>query len=67
MHIATGEAQFTLGLFELYLIGNIDAANAYVSSAQISYESQLGPDHPSAMHVILCLEMIGLKLRGCRP
>ena len=66
VHIATGEAQFTLGLFELYLIGNIDAANAYVSSAQISYESQLGPDHPSAIHVILCLEMIALKLRGCR-
>lgn len=63
VHIATGEAQFTLGLFELYLIGNIPAAGSYVSAAQRSYESQLGADHPSAVHVATCLEMISLKMQ----
>jgi tetratricopeptide (TPR) repeat protein len=61
VHIATGEAQFTLGLFELYLMGNITAASAYISSAQRSYESQLGSDHPSAVHVTSCLDMLSAK------
>ena len=58
VHIATGEVQFTLGLFELYLLGNDEAAEAFVVAAHKSYESQLGPDHPSAMHVTACLELI---------
>ena len=29
VHIATGEVQFTLGLFELYLLGNDEAAEAF--------------------------------------
>ena len=62
MHIATGEVQFTLGLFELYLLGNNDAAEAFVAAAQKSYESQLGPDHPSAIHVTNCLAMVMQRL-----
>jgi tetratricopeptide (TPR) repeat protein len=64
VHIATGEAQFTLGLFELYLIGNMPAASAYITSAQRSYESQLGADHPSAVHVTSCLELLSMKLQS---
>lgn len=66
VHIATGEAQFTLGLFELYLMGNISAASAYISSAQRSYSSQLGSDHPSAVHVTSCLDMLTAKSLSSR-
>ena len=62
VHIATGEVQFTLGLFELYLLGNDEAAEAFVTAAHKSYESQLGPDHPSAVHVTSCLDLIAQRI-----
>lgn len=66
VHIATGEVQFTLGLFEMYLIGNLPAADSYIIAAQRSYESQLGANHPSSVHVTSCLELLTSKIRGCK-
>ena len=64
MHISTGEAQFTLGLFELHFMGNMAAASALMTSARSCYDSQLGVDHPSAFHVTSCLEMISIRMQS---
>lgn len=50
-HIATGEVQYTLGLFEFFLLFNETAAEGFILSALRSYEMQLGPSHPSTKHV----------------
>ena len=50
-HIATGEVQYTLGLFEFFLLFNETAAEGFILSALRSYEMQLGPSHPSTRHV----------------
>lgn len=57
-HIATGEAEYTLGLLEFFLIENENTAEGLVLGAQRCYESQLGAAHPSTLHVNSVLEMI---------
>ena len=57
-HIATGEAEYTLGLLEYFLINNENTAEGLVLAAQRCYESQLGNAHPSTMHVNSVLDMI---------
>jgi hypothetical protein len=57
-HIATGEVQYTLGLFEFFLLFNEAAAEGLIVSALRSYEMQLGPAHPSTKHVSSMLLVI---------
>mmetsp|Transcript_2991 Transcript_2991/g.5094 ORF Transcript_2991/g.5094 Transcript_2991/m.5094 type:complete len:404 (+) Transcript_2991:50-1261(+) len=57
-HIATGEVQYTLGLFEFFLLFNEGVAEGLVVSALRSYEMQLGPAHPSTKHVSSMLQLI---------
>ena len=56
-HIATGEVQYTIGIFEFFLLGNERAAEAMCAAAQKTYESTLGEAHASSQHVhgILCM------------
>lgn len=57
-HIATGEIQYTLGLFEFLLLNNESMAEGFVLAALQSYEMQLGPSHSSTKHVSNMLEVV---------
>jgi tetratricopeptide (TPR) repeat protein len=57
-HIATGEIQYTLGLFEFLLLSNESAAENMILSALQSYEIQLGAGHTSTLHVHSMLEVV---------
>lgn len=57
-HIATGEVQYTLGLYEFFLLGNESMAESFVLSALHAYEMQLGANHPSCKHVTMMLALI---------
>lgn len=57
-HIATGEAEYTMGLFEFFLLKNDIAAEDFVTTAQKTYQAQLGNSHPSTAHVASVLAMI---------
>jgi len=60
-HIATGEIQYTIGLFEFFLLGNENAADSMILSALRTYEQQLGPAHPSTTHVNAVLTFVREK------
>lgn len=57
-HIATGEVQYTLGLFEFFLLFNETVAEGLIVAALRSYEMQLGPAHPSTKHVSSMLALV---------
>lgn len=57
-HIATGEVQYTLGLFEFFLLFNETVAEGLIVSALRSYEMQLGPAHSSTRHVQSMLQLV---------
>lgn len=57
-HIATGEIQYTLGLFEFMLRNNDTLAENLVVAALQAYEMQLGPAHSSTKHVSNMLEIV---------
>jgi tetratricopeptide (TPR) repeat protein len=57
-HIATGEIQYTLGLFEFLLLSNDTMSETFIISALQSYEMQLGPAHSSTKHVSSMLEIV---------
>lgn len=71
-HIATGEVQYTLGLFEFFLLGskqqdltgqqavqsNVVLAYHFVNAALDAYMMQLGAEHPSTRHVSAMLHLI---------
>lgn len=57
-HIATGEIQYTLGLFEYLLLHNYTMAESYILAALQAYEMQLGVDHSSTKHVSNMLEIV---------
>jgi tetratricopeptide (TPR) repeat protein len=61
-HIATGEAQFTLGLFEFLLLGNDTMAESFMQQAHRAYELQLGSAHLSVKHVAKLLNAVKEKL-----
>jgi tetratricopeptide (TPR) repeat protein len=63
-HIATGEAQYTIGLFEYFLLGNERAAESFIVSAQKTYESTLGEAHASSQHVLSILILIRQRAVG---
>jgi tetratricopeptide (TPR) repeat protein len=60
-HIATGEAQYTLGLFEYFFMGNEPAANFYLLASSATYTEQLGAGHPSTVHVRSVHELVGTR------
>lgn len=60
-HIATGEAQYTLGLFEYFFMGNEPAANFYLLASSATYSDQLGAGHPSTIHVKSVHELLGTR------
>lgn len=57
-HIATGEIQYTIGLFEFLLLSNETMAETFVIAALQSYEIQLGAAHSSTKHVANMLEIV---------
>jgi tetratricopeptide (TPR) repeat protein len=57
-HIATGEIQYTLGLFEFLLLSNNTMAETFILAALQSYEMQLGPAHSSTRHVANMLQAV---------
>lgn len=57
-HIATGEIQYTLGLFEFLLLSNESMAENFIVAALQSYEMQLGPAHSSTQHVNSMLQVV---------
>jgi hypothetical protein len=57
-HIATGEIQYTLGLFDFLLMNNEASAEQYIVAAFQSYELQLGAAHSSTKHVGNMLEVV---------
>ncbi len=57
-HIATGEVLFTLGTFDFFLLGNQNTAEDSIQAALSIYESQLGNEHPSTLHVINILSQV---------
>lgn len=63
-HIATGEAQYTIGLFEFFLLGNDRAAEAFIVAAQKTYESTLGEAHASSQHVHGILQLVRSRTLG---
>jgi tetratricopeptide (TPR) repeat protein len=63
-HIATGEAQYTIGLFEYFLLGNERAAESFIVAAQKTYESTLGEAHASSQHVHSILMLIRQRAQG---
>ena len=42
MYVCPGEVQYTLGLFEFFLLGNDVKAETFILSAVNAYEMQLG-------------------------
>jgi tetratricopeptide (TPR) repeat protein len=57
-HIATGEVEFTIGLYEYFLLNNVASAEIFLQNAKSVYEVQLGEDHNSTRHVVSVLELI---------
>eukprot|EP01041_Mallomonas_annulata_P002009 gene2009-3905_t len=63
-HIASGEVQYTLGLFEFFLLGNQKAADAFIVQAHMTYDQQLGSVHPSTRHVHAVLDFLRQQVRS---
>ena len=61
-HIASGEVQYTLGLFEYFLLGNEMTAELFVSSALKIYIAKLGADHKSTEDVKEVLDLVRMSL-----
>jgi hypothetical protein len=57
-HIATGEVEFTIGLFEYFLLNNIQSADIFLLNAKAVFEAQLGEDHISTKHVNSVLSLL---------
>lgn len=56
-HIATGEAQYTLGLLHLF-VGANDESQSRISQAAEIYLEHLGPEHPSTRDVQEVLQQL---------
>lgn len=61
-HIATGEVQYSLGLFEFFISGNEEEASRYMSVAHEIYQSQLGQSHASTLHVSAVLSLVNQQV-----
>lgn len=60
-HIAVGEAQYTIGVFEYFLLNNLDLAEECITGASAVYENQLGKNHPSCAHVREMLKIVNTE------
>ena len=60
-HIASGEALFTIGIFDFFLLGQQFSAEEFIKAAYAIYQSQLGSDHPSTTHVDSVLSQVKLE------
>lgn len=60
-HVATGEVEYTIGLFEFFLLGNEANAELFMSSAMATYTSTLGEAHPSTRHVVSVMNLVKLQ------
>ena len=63
-HIASGEVQYTLGLFDFFLLGNQQSAESFISAAHKTYDQQLGNAHPSTRHVHAVLDFLRQQKRS---
>lgn len=63
-HIATGEAEYTIALFEFFLVGNDSKALELMESALSTYVTSLGEKHPSTMHISSMIELINAQNGG---
>ena len=57
-HIATGEVEFTIGLYEYFLLNNIPSSEIFLHNAKAVFEAQLGEDHASTKHVTSVLTLL---------
>ena len=57
-HIAIGEVQYTLGLFEYLILNSDNAASTFTLAALEAYESNYGVEHLSTKHVAAVHELI---------
>eukprot|EP00602_Paraphysomonas_sp_CaronLab_P002222 CAMPEP_0185029050 /NCGR_PEP_ID=MMETSP1103-20130426/15131_1 /TAXON_ID=36769 /ORGANISM="Paraphysomonas bandaiensis, Strain Caron Lab Isolate" /LENGTH=367 /DNA_ID=CAMNT_0027563661 /DNA_START=129 /DNA_END=1232 /DNA_ORIENTATION=- len=57
-HIATGEVEYSLGLFEFFILGNEPSSASYMEMAHSIYDRQLGPSHASTLHVKAVLTLV---------
>jgi tetratricopeptide (TPR) repeat protein len=63
-HIATGEVEYSLGLFEFFILGNEPSAATYMEMAHSIYDTQLGPSHASTLHVKAVLQLVKQQIWG---
>lgn len=61
-HIATGEVQYSLGLFEFFILGNEEESARYMGVALEIYQSQLGASHASTLHVSAVLSLVNQQV-----
>lgn len=57
-HIATGEIEYSLGLYEFFILGNEVSAFDFMNLAYGIYETQLGPSHNSSLHVKAVMNLV---------
>ncbi len=57
-HIATGEVEYTIALFEYFLVGNERKALDLMENSLKTYITSLGERHPSTMHIYSMITMI---------
>jgi tetratricopeptide (TPR) repeat protein len=57
-HIATGEVEYSIGLYEFFIVGSDVSAHEYMSMAHAIYETQLGGAHNSTLHVKAVMNLV---------
>jgi tetratricopeptide (TPR) repeat protein len=57
-HIATGEVEYSIGLYEFFIVGSEVSAHEYMSMAHAIYETQLGGAHNSTLHVKAVMNLV---------
>jgi tetratricopeptide (TPR) repeat protein len=57
-HIATGEVQYSIGLYEFFIVGNEVSAFEFMNMAYNIYEIQLGSAHNSTLHVKAVMNLV---------
>jgi tetratricopeptide (TPR) repeat protein len=57
-HIATGEVQYSIGLYEFFIVGNEVSAFEFMNLAHNIYEMQLGSAHNSTLHVKAVMNLV---------
>jgi tetratricopeptide (TPR) repeat protein len=66
-HIATGEVEYTIALFEFFLVGNDSRAMELMESAHNIYITSLGEKHQGTLHIASMMDLIQTQQRGGKP